>query len=129
MSESNVLGIVSYGASFTGEDGSGAAYTVALHRASDVSAPNSTCTLPAAFTIGTPATGSTFSRAGQDIVVNYGQGSSGDAVSYSLSGSCISSPSGGTTPRPRVPRYPMPRRARKASVRSGVARMSHWRSG
>jgi hypothetical protein len=89
MSESNVLGIVSYAASFSGQDGSGAAYTVALRRASDVSAPNSTCTLPAAFTIGAPATGSTFSRATQDIVVNYGQGSSGDAVSYSLSGSCI----------------------------------------
>jgi hypothetical protein len=90
MSESNVLGIVSYGASFTGEDGSGMAYTVALHRSpSDVSAPNSTCTLPAAFTIGTPATGSAFSRASQDIVVNYGQASSGDAVSYSLSGGCI----------------------------------------
>jgi hypothetical protein len=89
MSESNVLGIISYGASFSGQDGSGAAYTVALHRASDVSAPNSTCNLPMAFTIGTPATGSTFSRANQDIVVNYGQGSSGDAASYQLSGSCI----------------------------------------
>jgi hypothetical protein len=91
MSESNVVGIVSYATSFTGED-SNAVYTVALHRASDVSAPNSTCTLPLAYTIATPATGSTFSRANDAITVNYGPGSSGDAVNYSLSGSCITEP-------------------------------------
>jgi hypothetical protein len=90
MTESNILGIVSYAASFSGQDGSGAAYTVALHRgAMDVSAPNSTCSLPMAYTIGAPATGSTFSRANDAMTVNYGPGSSGDAVNYSLSGSCI----------------------------------------
>jgi hypothetical protein len=98
MSESNVLGIVSYGASFSGEDGSGAAYTVALRRtgSGDVSAPDSTCSLPVAYTIATPAAGSSFSRANDAITVNYGQGSSGDAVNYSLSGSCISEPSNAT---------------------------------
>jgi hypothetical protein len=98
MSQSNVLGIVTYAADFTGEDGSGAAYTVALHRSGsgDVSAPNSTCSLPMAYTIATPPAGSTFSRANDAITVNYGQGSAGDAVNYSLSGSCISAPSGAT---------------------------------
>jgi hypothetical protein len=98
MSQSNVLGIVTYAASFSGQDVSGAAYTVALRRtaAGDVSAPNSACSLPVAYTIATPAAGSTFSRANDAITVNYGQGSAGDAVNYSLSGSCITEPSNAT---------------------------------
>ncbi len=96
MVENNSLGDVSYAASFSGADSSGAEYTVAFHRNSDVSAPDSTCSLPPPCTISTPPAGSTFSRAKSDIVVDYGPGGSSDAVTYSLSGDCVSGPTNAT---------------------------------
>ncbi len=91
MAQSNVAGVVTYSAAFSGQDGANAAYTVALQRKSDVSAPNSTCSLPDPFTIGSPATGASFSRAA-DINVNYGAGGSEDSVEYMVQGSCIQGP-------------------------------------
>ena len=59
-----------YDATFSGEDSPGTRYTIAFRRLNDVSAPDSTCTLPDAFTIDAPKAGSTFSRASSDIQVN-----------------------------------------------------------
>jgi hypothetical protein len=91
MSEDNFLGDVSYETTFSNESASGTVYTVALHRANDTNAPDSTCTLPAPFTVLSPAAGMTVSRA-SDIVVTYGPASANDSVTYSLSGSCIEGP-------------------------------------
>jgi hypothetical protein len=88
MSESNFAGDVSYSTTFSSENASGTVYTVALHRASDTSAPGSTCTLPAPYTITSPAVGSTVSVA-NDIAVTYGAAGTNDSVSYSMSGPCI----------------------------------------
>lgn len=78
-----------YDATFSGEDSPGTRYTIAFRRLNDVSAPDSTCTLPDAFTIDAPKAGSTFSRASSDIQVNLAtSGSSHGDLSYSLEGDC-----------------------------------------
>jgi hypothetical protein len=92
MSEDNILNDVSYTTTFSNESASGTVYTVDLHRTNDTSAPDSTCTLPAPFTVSAPAAGMTLSRA-SDIAVTYGPASTNDSVTYSLSGSCIDGPS------------------------------------
>jgi hypothetical protein len=91
MSRSDILNDISYAASFTGDDGSGAAYTVAFNRMSDTSAPNSTCTLPSEFAITSPAAGASFSRASA-IAVAYGAAGTSDTMSYSVSGGCVDGP-------------------------------------
>ncbi len=91
MSRSDLLNDISYSASFTGQGGSGAAYTVAFTRTSDTSAPSSTCTLPDAFSITSPAAGASFSRASA-IAVSYGASGTSDAMSYSVSGGCVGGP-------------------------------------
>jgi hypothetical protein len=94
MSESNALGDISYQTTFSGEDGDGTVYTVALQRSTDVSAPASTVTLPAPFTITSPTSNSAFSRATSDVVVTYGSAGSQDSMTWSISGSCINGTSG-----------------------------------
>jgi hypothetical protein len=93
MGETDVANDVSYSATFPTDEPSGTACTVALNRTSDVSAPNSTCTLPAPLTITAPAAGASYSRASGAINVTYGAGGSTDAANYSLSGSCVDGPS------------------------------------
>lgn len=90
LSESKLLGIINYSASFTDHDAPGSVYTIALERgAADTSAPASSCTLPAAFAITAPADAQTFSRAGDDIVVGYSGSGESDPLSWSASGDCV----------------------------------------
>ncbi|HEY3822596.1 MAG TPA: hypothetical protein VGL81_35770 [Polyangiaceae bacterium] len=90
LSQSNVLGDISYQTSFTGEDGAGAAYTVALTRTSDVSAPSSTCTMPSPFTVTAPTSSGSYSRSTADLTVTYTNGGTQDPMSWSVSGDCVS---------------------------------------
>jgi hypothetical protein len=90
MQRSNVLNVVSYQATFQGLDTGGATFTIALRRASDTSAPNSTCTMPAPFAISAPA-GSTSSSRGADLAVAYGPGGTGDSMTWQATGDCIKS--------------------------------------
>jgi hypothetical protein len=89
MSESDVLNDVSYSAAFSGQDAANTSYTIAFNRKSDTSAPTSTCTLPAGFSISAPAAGLSFSRASDVINVAYGAAGTGDIMQYSISGSCL----------------------------------------
>ncbi|HEY3356780.1 MAG TPA: hypothetical protein VGQ83_26250 [Polyangia bacterium] len=58
----DIFNIVVYGATFAGDD-EDQAFTLAFDRADDTSAPSSTATLPAPFTITAPAAGATFTPA------------------------------------------------------------------
>jgi hypothetical protein len=84
----NLFNEVTYSTTFSGKDSAGTEYTIGLRRLNDTSAPDSTCTLPAAFTITAPTSGATFSRSGSDIDVNLATSGASDPVSYSLSGDC-----------------------------------------
>jgi hypothetical protein len=95
MSRSDLLGVISYGASFTGEDAPGTAYTIAFSRkAPNVSAPSSTCSLPQPFAITAPASGASFSRANDAVVVMYGYFGTSDAMTYQVTGPCVSTATG-----------------------------------
>jgi hypothetical protein len=94
MTEDDALNDVTYSTTFQNAQASGTQYTIALNRtgSGNISAPNSTCTLPSPFTIAAPENGASFSRASSSITVNYGAGGSSDTLSYQLSGNCIQSP-------------------------------------
>jgi hypothetical protein len=95
MARSDLLGIISYGASFTGQDAPGTNYTVAFHRAAPaVSAPSSTCTLPQPFSITTVATNLSLSRANDAVVVTYSNPGQSDAMTYLVTGDCLTTLSG-----------------------------------
>ncbi len=96
MSMLDVLDEITYHASFSGQDGAGTMYNVALNRRSGfMSAPSSTVTMPAPYTITAPTASATFSRASDDITVTYSSSGSGDPVTWNISStSCSSSPSG-----------------------------------
>jgi hypothetical protein len=89
MTENNVLGVVSYNASFSNADASGTLYTVALRRSSGTSAPSSVCMMPMPFAITTPAPGASYSRANDAIAVTYSGSGQMDPMSLSISG-CVS---------------------------------------
>jgi len=89
MAQNNVLGIVSYDASFSSADASGTLYTIGLQRSKETSAPSSHCTLPSSFAISAPAPGAAYSRANDAITVSYSNGGQPDPMSLSISG-CIS---------------------------------------
>ena len=55
MSQTQIFGGTWYNAQFTGADAEGTQFTVSFNRGSDVSAPNSTATLPKPFNITAPA--------------------------------------------------------------------------
>jgi hypothetical protein len=93
LSETNDLGDIAYQTTFSGEDAEGTLYTVALDRTSDVSAPSSTVTMPAPFTIMAPTSSASLSR-GTDITVTYDSPGTGDTMTWFLSGACISGTSG-----------------------------------
>ena len=90
LEESKTLGVISYNATFTGADAEGTSYTFALQRSADTSASGNTVTLPAPFSITAP-TGATlsYSRANDDIVVDYDNAQKSDSMSFTLSGDCI----------------------------------------
>jgi hypothetical protein len=89
MSRSDVLNDISYLATFSGQDAENTAYTVALRRASDTSAPGSTCTIPKPFTIQAPAASATVSRTRDDIVVQYTSAGTTDSMTYDVQGDCV----------------------------------------
>ncbi len=98
MSRSDLLGVISYGASFTGQDAPGTAYVVAFDRkAPDVSAPSSTCTIPQPFSLTAPASTASFSRAGDAVVVTYAGSGTSDVMTYLVTGSCVDTASGSVT--------------------------------
>jgi hypothetical protein len=87
MSESNFLGDIAYQTTFSGEDGAGTLYTIALQRTSDVSAPSSTCTLPSPFDITAPTSSGSFSRS-SDLTVTYDNAGTEDTMTWGISGAC-----------------------------------------
>lgn len=89
LGESDLLGVVEYGAVFSGLDAPGTSYAFALHRANDTSATNNSVTIPAPFSITAPTNTPTYSRANDAITVTYDNAGTGDVMSYSLDGSCI----------------------------------------
>ena len=89
MTATDLLGGYSYSAAFSGEDDGGTVYTVSFNRTSDVSAPNSTVTMPAPIAISSPASSASFSRATGNIVVDYSPSGGPDPVSWTLGGACI----------------------------------------
>jgi len=96
MSESNFVGAVSYETTFSGLDANGTAYTIALNRTSDVSAPSSTCALPDPFNITAPTASGTFSRANDTITVTYDTAGTMDQMAWSAGGDCVQGEVGGT---------------------------------
>jgi hypothetical protein len=91
MSRGDTLGVISYSQSISGQDAPGTSYAIAFDRtAPAVSAPSSTCTIPAAFTVSAPASGASFSRANDAIVVTYGGSGETDPMDYTVSGTCVS---------------------------------------
>jgi hypothetical protein len=87
---------VTYQASFSSLDTGGTAYTIALVRTTDVSAPMSTCTMPEKFTITAPASSGTFSRGNDDIVVTYSGSGTQDPMTWSAGGDCVRGMVGGS---------------------------------
>jgi hypothetical protein len=89
MSATNVGGIITYTAGFTGQDAAGTQYTVAFNRAAgNTSAPSSTVAIPQPFTLQS-LSAQTFSRANDSITVSYGAAGQADAMSWSISGNCL----------------------------------------
>jgi hypothetical protein len=99
MSRTDILGAISYQTTFSGQDAEGTLYTIALNRASDVSAPSSTVTMPHPFNITAPTSSASFSRTTSDIAVTYDNSGSTDQLSWSAQGNCINGqPSGVISP-------------------------------
>jgi hypothetical protein len=90
MGRSDLLGIISYSTTFSGNDAAGTGYTIALNRKSpDVSAPSSTCSIPQPFQVTAPSAGAAFSRLADAISVTYGGAGQSDVMSYQVSGPCV----------------------------------------
>ena len=84
-----LLGAVSFTGTFTG-DTPGMPFTIALTRASDVSAPSSTTVLPAKFTVMAPAANAVISRAQAFPITWDASGSAaGELMDITLNGSCV----------------------------------------
>ncbi|MFZ5440562.1 MAG: hypothetical protein ACOZQL_11175 [Myxococcota bacterium] len=91
MSRRSLLGSTWYEAELTGEEAN-KAFTVSLTRANDTSAPSSSVTLPAPFSLTAPMASQTFSRAGSgQVVVAWAPSGLADAMHVAASGSCIES--------------------------------------
>lgn len=78
-----------YEAAFPGTDAEGTMYTIAFNRTADKGAPNSVAVLPAPLTLSLPADGMSFSRAMDDVVVNYAPSGFADPVSWFIQGTCV----------------------------------------
>jgi hypothetical protein len=72
-------------------DAADTAFSIALQRTSDTSAPSSTVTLPAPFSFVAPAASTQVPRSGSGLRVTWQLASSGDGMRISASGSCIES--------------------------------------
>ncbi len=89
MKKSELLGLVSYSASFNGDE-EGKSISVALTRgADDTSAPNSVLTLPAKFQLTGPTAGATFVRGQNPLEVKWDNSGKPDTLTVELRGSCI----------------------------------------
>lgn len=108
MNRRTLLGATWYEAEFP-SDAAEAAISIALTRPADVSAPESTLTLPGPFTIGTPAAGTRFSRAMPNGFNVSWSPATADALRLSASGSCIEPvadlPVAGNSTVAEVPRF------------------------
>lgn len=87
MRESQFLGITNYSADFDIDDG-GSEFIVELSRTVDVGAPDSRAYLPEQFDILPPAE-TTYSRAEDDIIIDWDPFDSPDDVDLEISGTCI----------------------------------------
>lgn len=85
LTKTKLLGIVTYGATFTGHTAGGTQYGFDLQRASDTSAPSSTCTLPPGFEVTAPS--GTHSRVTDDLTI--GVAGAQTQLWWSAEGSCI----------------------------------------
>jgi hypothetical protein len=90
LQRQNVLSILTYDGTLS-VDAPGTVFTIAFTRANDTSAPNSTCTLPDAFTPVAP-TGAK-SRASDDVVITYAPSGSSDSMAWKATGDCIAAQS------------------------------------
>jgi hypothetical protein len=90
MSRTSLFGATWYVADFTA-DAADTAFSIALQRTSDTSAPSSTVTLPAPFSFVAPAASTQVPRSGSGLRVTWQLASSGDGMRISASGSCIES--------------------------------------
>jgi hypothetical protein len=97
MGRNDIAGDVYYTANFTGADAENTMFRVALNRTSDVSAPNSTASLPKPFNITAPPAGKSYSRATDDITVTYDTTGTADGMTWELSGDCVNGGSGTVT--------------------------------
>jgi hypothetical protein len=95
MSVTNVLGDITYNATFSGGGQGGTPYIIALNRrAGFISAPSSLVSMPQPFDITEPSSSSTISRS-DDVTVTYDMSGTSDAMSWSVtSGACASAASG-----------------------------------
>jgi hypothetical protein len=98
MTKSEFLGLLSYRTTFKGLDREDTPFRISFSRSVDSGAPNSTCTLPAPFTL--TSSRNTASIAGEDIVVNWASSGTPDKMRWSASGTCVSSAGGGVTGDP-----------------------------
>jgi len=96
MTMVDLLGDITYQATFNGADASGASYDVALNRRPGfVSAPSSIVTMPQPYNMTAPTSTGTFSRANEDVTVTYDTSGTQDPMTWSVTdGSCASAPSG-----------------------------------
>jgi hypothetical protein len=81
---------VTYTAAFASGGAEGASYTIALQRRGGLSAPESTCTIPAPFDVIAPSGSASFSRSGAPVVIQYAPSGGSDPISWSVSATCES---------------------------------------
>lgn len=98
MSESKLLGIISYAATLGDGAAEGNESRITYNRSGNTSAPNSTCTMPAPFNLTGPSAGATFSRSNQDIVVSWDASGKSSPMQYQAKGDCIDTVQAGTIP-------------------------------
>jgi hypothetical protein len=89
MTKIELLNVVSYGASFSGENVEGNDFSFAFTRSVDAGAPRSSCQLPKPFEITQPLNEPSYKRSLDNIVVLYNNPGTTDLVRYKLTGSCI----------------------------------------
>jgi len=75
-------------------DAADTAFQISFDRTVDAGAPDSQLTLPAPFDLTGPAAESTFSRASEDILVEWSDSGSSDSMRWEATGDCIEYASG-----------------------------------
>ena len=64
-------------------------FVLALERSIDGGAPDTTVSLPAPFSISSPQEGASFSRSGEELVINWDLANDGDTMTVTVEGDCI----------------------------------------